>query len=440
MLSPGPNPVGSVTAKLSIRFWDIEIMDQLKKPSGVATAVDRLLTSKAERRKDVVRYVIKRLEDRVKAKTFHVDYANKSFYDVCKEFIEFTIRASKSLDMLCRPWAPAKGLPIDTNDHLPLPSWVCRLDKSPYRPRPDGNYGRANPDLLVGIPASGGRIYSASAMTRPDDFKMPQSSPQSLFVYGFVLDTIDKLQAPATEGNVPAEWLGLAKWDPSKGGQPPESFWRTLVADRDDKGHNPPSYYRRACEHAFAQRVMGGNLNTERLMSSESSEIMTNYLRRVQSVIWNRRLMRTSRGQRLGLVPNDAEKGDKVCILRGCSVPVILRVSEDVSNESPAGTYVDEEPSDGRMHMPPAPIIRAEDATARDSLPFPPTTTNAPVQPRPYAARYPSRSHPLSTEIRVGERLRCEIIGESYVHGVMDGEAFRIRDKNEIPECEFELI
>jgi hypothetical protein len=421
-------------------FWDNETVEQLNKADGVAFAVDRLLQWKADHRRDVVRFFIKKLEGRVAEKTFHVDYANKKFYDVCKEFIEFTIRASKSLDMLCRPWAPAKGPIPDVNDNLP--SWVCRLDKSPYRPRPDGNYGRANADLLVGIPASGGRIYSASALTTPDDFEMPMTSPQSLYVRGFVLDTIEKLQAPATEGNVPVEWLRLAEWDPYKGDQPPESFWRTLVADRDDKGHNPPSYYRRACEHAFAQRVMGGNLNTERLMSSaQSSEIMTNYLRRVQSVIWNRRLMRTSRGERLGLVPNDARKGDRVCILRGCSVPVILRVLEDVSNEVPVVAHDDGQSIDTRMRVPPAPIVRREDATTSDSVPFPPTSTSAQPQPRPHAARsHPSRSHPLKTEIRVGQRLRCEIIGESYVHGVMDGEAFRVRDKQKIPECEFELI
>ncbi|KPI45306.1 uncharacterized protein AB675_2618 [Cyphellophora attinorum] len=419
--------------------WDSETMEQLNKADGTAFAVERLLQWKADHRRDVVKFVIKKLEDRVAEKTFHVDYANKKFYDVCKEFIEFTIRASKSLDMLCRPWAPAKGPIPDANDSLP--SWVCRLDKSPYRPRPDGNYGRANADLLVGIPASGGRIYSASAMTTPDDFKMPRASPQSLYVYGFVLDTIEKLQAPATEGNVPVEWLRLAEWDPYKGDQPPESFWRTLVADRDDKGHNPPSYYRRACEHAFAQRVMGGNLNTERLMSSaQSSEIMTNYLRRVQSVIWNRRLMRTTRGQRLGLAPNDAEKGDRVCILRGCSVPVILRVSEDRSHEAQVVAYEDGQ-TDNRVHMPPAPIIRAEDVTTTTSIPFPPASTDTPPGPRPNATRtYPLRSSPLKPEIRVGQRLRCEIIGESYVHGVMDGEAFRIRDKQKIPECEFELI
>lgn len=75
-------------------------------------------------------------------------------------------------------------LPADTDK---LPSWICQLDKSPFRPRPDGTYGRVNADVLVGMPDTGGRTYSASANTTPKFFYV---STQSLFVDGFVLDEI----------------------------------------------------------------------------------------------------------------------------------------------------------------------------------------------------------------------------------------------------------
>jgi hypothetical protein len=47
------------------------------------------------------------LHGRVQAKTFHVDY-KKEFYEVCKDFINFTIKSSKYLNMLCRPLARIK--------------------------------------------------------------------------------------------------------------------------------------------------------------------------------------------------------------------------------------------------------------------------------------------------------------------------------------------
>ena len=235
-----------------------------------------------------------------------MNYKNKKFYEVCKDFLTFTIKSSKSLDMLCRPWAPdPEDLPPADKGHLP--AWICTLSHSPFRPRPDGNFGRVNADLLVGMPDPGGRAYSASANTRPESFisgKGPDH--QSLFVHGFVLDQIQETRTPAIEGNVPHAWLELGGWSDTNADDPPESFWRTLLADRDDKGRNPPSYYKHACKHAFAQRVERGSLNTERLIGNVDSKIMANFLRRVQAVVWMRSLIKTRRDGQLGLAPNAA--------------------------------------------------------------------------------------------------------------------------------------
>jgi hypothetical protein len=50
--------------------------------------------------------------------------------------------------------------------------------------------------------------------------------------------------------------------------------------------------------------------------------------RRIETVIWNRTLVKTSFGT-LGLVSWATDHGDLVCILHGCSVPVILRPKEE---------------------------------------------------------------------------------------------------------------
>lgn len=354
---------------------------------------------------------VKMLENRVRNKIFHVDYENKEFYEVCKDFIRFTVKSSKSLDMLCRPWAPE-------NAEEDLPSWICTLSRSPLRPRPDGTYGRVNADLLVGLPGSGGRIYNASRTTRPEFATFgPGEAGRHLFVHGFVLDEIERIESPAVEGNIPRKWVELGNWNVIQDADPPESFWRTLVADRDEKGLNPPTYYRRACKYAFAQRASGGSLNTGNLIANDISKVMTDYLKRVQSVVYERRLVKTKRLQKLGLVPDNAERGDMVCIIRGCSVPVILRTTGAASSvRQPHRTQsIKRRPSEAgpRRH------ISSDHMEALQEISSP-TTTKAP-------------------RIQFRESRSCLLIGECYIHGVMDGEAFKIRDEHEIKEMEFEI-
>jgi hypothetical protein len=75
-----------------------------------------------------------------------------------------------------------------------------------------------------------------------------------------------------------------------------------------------------------------GNLDSKKLINEGRCTIVAEFLRRVQEVIWNRQLMITKNADeegnpgngRLGLVHDDVKPGFKVCILYGCSVPVIL--------------------------------------------------------------------------------------------------------------------
>lgn len=108
--------------------------------------------------------------------------------------------------------------------------------------------------------------------------------------------------------------------------------------------------------------VEGDDLRTE--PRHGCPDIIAGFLRRVQSVVWQRCMVTTQEHQLLGLVPNNARENDLVCILYGCSVPVILRRYQ-------------------------------KDSTASDEA--------------------------GSTCYR--------FIGECYLHSVMDGGAFRIRDE-----------
>jgi hypothetical protein len=57
----------------------------------------------------------------------------------------------------------------------------------------------------------------------------------------------------------------------------------------------------------------------------QTSEATVKFLERVQRVAWDRRFFITKDKQSMGLAPAHSQKGDLVCILFGCSVPVILR-------------------------------------------------------------------------------------------------------------------
>jgi hypothetical protein len=110
------------------------------------------------------------------------------------------------------------------------------------------------------------------------------------------------------------------------------SLWRTLVADRDPDGRNPPAWYHRACLMCLAADVKLGKLDTKEIIARDGNSMKARYLRRVQDVCWGRTYFECqmgsdeSGGQKLhGIGPADVQKNDTVCVLFGCSTPVVLR-------------------------------------------------------------------------------------------------------------------
>jgi hypothetical protein len=241
----------------------------------------------------------------------------------------------------------------DKDQEIPLPSWIPGLSGAAFEMEEHPTAGlrmeRQNADPLVGLPdESGHRNYTAAGDMELDidklefrkwnTLKKPNSSyPEfSMFVRGFILDEVSTVEQLAANGNIPYRWLQAGGWvDTDK--NPPEEFWRTLVADRAQNGHNPPTYFPRACKESvrFKAKTMsktGGYLDCRKLIHEGRCTIVAQFLRRVQEVIWNRQLMRTE-GGRLGLVRDDVSPGFKVCILYGCSVPVILEEIKKTSAE-----------------------------------------------------------------------------------------------------------
>jgi hypothetical protein len=288
---------------------------------------------------------------------YNVDY-RLPVIDVYREFIEFSIYKSdkvNALDILCRPWAPpvfrshdgpslstlAYGAGGEVHSEIPLPSWISCLVGGPFEmeehPTAGLRMARQNVDPLVGLPGNHAGNYTAAGTKVLNLGKLEfikwgvfeegdaWSSNYSMFVEGFVLDEVSTVEQIASNGNIPLRWLGAGGWTDTNG-HPPEELWRTLVADRGRSGLiNPPNWFARALKVSVESqaKTTRGSLDTMKLIYEGRLASVTEFLRRVQEVVWNRRLIRTASG-RLGLVREDVRPGYKVCILYGCTVPVIL--------------------------------------------------------------------------------------------------------------------
>ncbi|KAI1608937.1 heterokaryon incompatibility protein-domain-containing protein [Exophiala viscosa] len=313
-----------------------------------------------------VRHVMKNWGRRMsEMEEYEVNYA-LPVEAVYRDFVKFSIEKSmktdpiRPLDIICRPWAPpvrhgddSAGIAyqgpndeaqfrgrISTSDDpkRPLPSWMRDLDQAAFSMILTPGYGphmeRRNADPLVGLPTVGGRNYSAAG-TRMLNLAKLRFRPRhfAMQVEGFILDEVGEMAGHSMMGAIPEEWPQFGGWG-KRADHVPEAFWRTLVADRGPHGQNPPTFYPRACEEAL-QHVLNNDipLNTQHIINHGRCTIVAEFLRRVQAVIWNRRLMHTKYGKHLGLIPKKAKKDDLVCIFYGCSVPVLLRRQEKTNGD-----------------------------------------------------------------------------------------------------------
>ncbi|KAN0102657.1 Heterokaryon incompatibility protein (HET) domain containing protein [Hyaloscypha variabilis] len=286
-----------------------------------------------------------------------VDY-DKSWRDTCAGFMEYCIERSKSLDILCRHWAPGPGTrtleeddnpgsggDVETQDDIaeeePMPSWILPIDGHGYGGPNGVHNGRINADSLVGgFERENKQYYNASGSLLPwFSFGKTQDSStkfdETLEVKGCVLGVIEKISNEALEGIIPSNGLELGGLSvlshPEEIEDLPDKLWRTLVADRGPEGTTAPTWYRRACLGCLKHRGSGDDLNTDQFdrYSATTPEAMKDFISRVRCVVWKRKFFLTrakaNREPLFGLAPGSAETNDRICILFGCSVPVVLR-------------------------------------------------------------------------------------------------------------------
>jgi hypothetical protein len=268
---------------------------------------------------------------------------SKAYFRRLAEYRDLVKRGEAVVDEWLAARLPREGELVGQRWQLKLPSWVARITDAPFDifPHPGVDMvkmGRKNAEPLVGQPQDRHRNYSAGQSKHVELSKLkfrrrPRARHYSLYVSGFRFDRVDKVAQVSQAGAIPVSWLDLAGWpnatrpyrpgtDPN---DPPGQFWRTLVADRGKHDSNPPYYYARACKETILKGGMRSNaVDTTALIFNERNSIIAEFCRRVQSVIWNRALIRTRKGA-LGLAPPGVREGDYICIIYGCTVPVVLR-------------------------------------------------------------------------------------------------------------------
>jgi hypothetical protein len=286
------------------------------------------------------------------------DY-RKDIIDVYVDFVLHCCLHSESIDILVRPWAAAPSSLIQVqgrdDEHgqisLSLPSWIPSRSKLPYGDPALRSKQRLHGNPLVGI--SQKRNYNAHNGLKPS-LSAVKGSNTTLRVKGAHLAQITETSARLVGAVVTRECLsilGTISRKPHSGHiNLPDSIWRTLCANRDDRGDPAPRSYRVAMldllqNHSRSTAATTStnllehmtSIDIEELLETDIDEHVKNYLMVVRDVIWNRRTFRAAiavSSDIVGLVPQSARVGDSICILYGCSVPVVLRKHQDPHTET----------------------------------------------------------------------------------------------------------
>jgi hypothetical protein len=445
---------------------------------------------------------------------YRVDY-DQRYDEFCKYFIQFCINSSSSLDIICRPWAPDVDAlsPTDPLREKGLPSWISTMKRAPQaqyqrrlHSRSDLQWRRINGDNLARLTSSTTQKYMASGASKIDFNSLRFRKYETLFsmyVQGFVLGNIQTTTVASQLGSIPSEWASFVVWK-YRSQHPPEEYWRTLVADQSMSGLGAPKYYPRLLRELYSWVAEGSDILAEDMaQASVSSSIMEEFVQKVQATIWNRALARISQNNALALVPRDAQKGDLICILYGCSVPVVLRrrlktkkeiweQRKSAMYEEDAAVYVQRRYREILLHrsfysskasprshnklkiligsnldkfpyvaisviflsflrilpvdLPPWfkvglfgvwvlalwEIYRIQPASSSRSKNLPAGATTARSSARP--------PRPLLTLSKPAEPHNFSLVGECYIHGMMDGEAIFLQDEQKIRAETFELV
>lgn len=302
------------------------------------------------------------------------DYKRKLLLDVYTNFITYCAEKSKSLDILLRNWAtPDKAIPKSPHKEIfdkefrqklarkqELPSWIPLITESSHGKPEKRAKGRSFGDSFVWNSFETSHKNYCATLDLPPIFEFGEKNsversegqPRGkicdgrLFVQGLHVGKVCALSDRAGKGMIFSDALELAGFDEEEFDESgkwsldtprvPEEFWRTMVADRGQYGRNTPSWYPRACMEALNNRSPSGDIDPDEVMKlPKAPSLCKSFLKRVKHVIWGRKFAYIKlKGTKIegretyGLLPGKTNDSDIICLVFGCSVPVVLRPHE----------------------------------------------------------------------------------------------------------------
>ncbi|KAF2757536.1 hypothetical protein EJ05DRAFT_511333 [Pseudovirgaria hyperparasitica] len=178
----------------------------------------------------------------------------------------------------------------------------------------------------------------------PSSVEAVEAEDSSIFARGIQISTITFATNPIADGVIPQKAIHLGGYNKNSEYsqiKAPDKLWRTLVADRGPDGGPTPAWYHRACLECLINDTVNGHINVKQLLESKKKlQHVRKFLERVRSIVWERVIFeadpmskQSNRESLFGLGPATTLTNDIVCILFGCTVPVILREQKDEHDE-----------------------------------------------------------------------------------------------------------
>ncbi|KAK0736250.1 hypothetical protein B0T21DRAFT_366576 [Apiosordaria backusii] len=221
---------------------------------------------------------------------------------------------------------------IENGPRTAIPSTAQRLAINSMVANSQGQMHGSHPIPKTPIGGTPSKKHDFNTMPAPlSAWNPPHRLSGILLVKGFILGRIKDQSEVMRGGVIPGEWVSKLGWKKNEDteNRVPDTLWRLLVADRMPQGGRPPQWYKRACLHGLVDgRVSDnyGNIHTATSSQRKIGELTMRYFKRVESVVWQRRIFELDTFDGLfGLGPEGSKVGDVVCILYGCSVPVLLK-------------------------------------------------------------------------------------------------------------------
>lgn len=254
---------------------------------------------------------------------------------IFSDFVQYSVKKSDSLDILCRPWAtwPNRSIYKPYLSRI-LPGWIrvaSFAGRSPLKRIQQS-------EIFLGPP--GQPLYNAS-LGLPKDEIFVTLDGDVLQTYGVLIGEVSRVSSIVSGKEIPTDALEILGWHGKVETCFDDVFWRTLVANRNASGKTAPAWYRRTCASAFSTPgLLKPQLDlTEHGGQKIQSRMVREYLQRVAQATEGRRSFECDNNEisgkaSPGIGPSEVVAGHSVAILFGCSVPVVLKPVKSLKDTS----------------------------------------------------------------------------------------------------------